>query len=134
MTTMTSAVDAVRRSYEAFERGDIDAVVVDMDEEIEWHQAQGLPHGGTYRGLDAVRKAIFDPLDDEWWDDFRADPSEFIDAGDHVVVLGRYTGRAKATGRSLDVPFAHVWTFRDEKAVRFRQFLDTAGWVGALAP
>jgi ketosteroid isomerase-like protein len=134
MTTMTSAVDAVRRSYEAFERGDMEAVVADMDEEIEWHQAQGLPHGGTYRGLDAVRKAIFDPLDDEWWDDFRADPSEFIDAGDHVVVLGRYTGRAKATGRSLDVPFAHVWTFRDEKAVRFRQFLDTAGWVGALAP
>jgi len=134
MTTMTSAVDAVRRSYEAFERGDMEAVVADMDEEIEWHQAQGLPHGGTYRGLDAVRKAIFDPLDDEWWDDFRADPSEFIDAGAHVVVLGRYTGRAKATGRSLDVPFAHVWTFRDEKAVRFRQFLDTAGWVGALAP
>jgi ketosteroid isomerase-like protein len=133
MTTMTSAVDAVRRSYEAFERGDMEAVVADMDEEIEWHQAQGLPHGGTYRGLDAVRKAIFDPLDDEWWDDFRADPSEFIDAGAHVVVLGRYTGRAKATGRSLDVPFAHVWTFRDGKAVRFRQFLDTAGWVGALA-
>jgi ketosteroid isomerase-like protein len=133
MTTMTSAVDAVRRSYEAFERGDMEAVVADMDEEIEWHQAQGLPHGGTYRGLDAVRKAIFDPLDDEWWDDFRADPSEFIDAGDDVVVLGRYTGRAKATGRSLDVPFAHVWTFRDGKAVRFRQFLDTAGWVGALA-
>ena len=133
MTTMTSAVEAVRRSYEAFERGDMEAVVADMDEEIEWHQAQGLPHGGTYRGLDAVRRAIFDPLDEDWWDGFRADPTEFIDAGDQVVVLGRYTGRAKATGRALDVPFAHVWTFRDGKAVRFRQFLDTAGWVGALA-
>jgi ketosteroid isomerase-like protein len=134
MTTMTSVVDTVRRSYEAFARGDLEAVVADMDDEIEWHQAQGLPHGGTYRGLDAVRRAIFDPLDEEWWDSFRADPTEFIDAGDQVVVLGRYTGRAKATGRPLDVPFAHVWTFRDGKAVRFRQFLDTAGWVGALAP
>jgi ketosteroid isomerase-like protein len=26
----------------------------------------------------------------------------------------------------------HIWTLRDGKAVRFRQFLDTAGWVAAL--
>ncbi len=39
---------------------------------------------------------------------------------------------AKRTGRRLDVPFVHVWTLRDGKAVRFRQFLDTAGWVEAL--
>ena len=26
-----------------------------MDPEIEWHQAQGLPHGGLYHGLDEVR-------------------------------------------------------------------------------
>jgi ketosteroid isomerase-like protein len=134
LTTTTSAVEAVRRSYAAFERGDMESVVADMDDEIEWHQAQGLPHGGTYRGLAEVRSSIFDPLDDEWWDDFRADPAEFIDAGDRVVVLGRYTARAKATGSALDVPFAHIWTFRDGKAVRFDQFLDTAGWVAALAP
>lgn len=106
--------------------------MADMHAEIEWHQAQGLPHGGTYHGLEAVRRAIFDPLDEEWWDEFRADPDEFIDAGDRVVVLGRYTGRAKATGRVLDVPYAHVWTFRDGKAVEFRQFVDTAGWNAAL--
>ena len=85
----------MRRSYEAFARDDIDGVVADMDPDIEWHQAQGLPHGGVYRGLDEVRRAIFDPLDDEWWDDFSADPDEFVDAGESVVVLGRYTGRAR---------------------------------------
>jgi ketosteroid isomerase-like protein len=110
----------------------MDAVLADMDEEILWEQAQGLPHGGTYHGLPAVRRAIFDPLDKEWWDEFHAVPHEFIDAGEEVVVLGRYTGRAKTTGRTLDVPYAHVWTFRDGKAVRFRQFVDTAGWNAAL--
>jgi uncharacterized protein len=126
-------VDAVRRSYEAFARDDLDAVVADMHEDIERHQAQGLPHGGYYRGLADVRRAIFEPLDEEWWDEFSADPDELIDAGEHVVVLGRYRGRAKETGKPLDVPFAHIWTFRDGKAVRFRQFLDTAGWVEALS-
>ncbi len=122
----------VRRSYEAFERGNLDAVVADMDEDIVWEQAQGLPHGGTYNGLGAVRRSVFDPLDAEWWDDFSAEPSEVVDAGEHVLVLGRYRGRAKATGRRLDVPFAHLWTLREGTAVRFRQFLDTAGWCQAL--
>jgi ketosteroid isomerase-like protein len=126
-------VEATRRAYEAFSAGDIDRVVADMDPEIEWHQAQGLAHGGLYRGLDQVRRAIFDPLDEQWWDEFSADAEEFLDAGDHVVVLGRYRGLAKRTGKRLDVPFVHVWTYTGGKATRFRQFLDTAGWVEALA-
>jgi uncharacterized protein len=127
-----SSVDLVRQSYDAFARGDLDGVMADMHTDIEWHQAQGLPHGGYYRGLDEVRRNIFDPLDVEWWDEFTATPDEFLDAGSEVVVLGRYRGVAKRTGKRLDVPFVHVWTVRDGQAVRFRQFLDTAGWVGAL--
>lgn len=123
-----SAVDAVRRSYEAFARGDLAAVVADMHDDIEWHQAQGLPHGGLHRGLDAVRAEIFDPLEGDWWDSFSAEPDEFLDAGGEVVVLGRYRGRAKRTGKELDVPFVHIWSFRAGKAWRFRQFLDTDGW------
>jgi ketosteroid isomerase-like protein len=128
-----SAVDLVKRSYAAFELGDLDGVLGDMDPRIEWQQAQGLPHGGTYHGVDEVRKNIFDPLDEEWWDEFSAVPTEFLDAAGEVVVLGRYRGRAKGTGKQLDVPFVHVWTVRGEKAVRFRQFLDTAGWIEALS-
>ena len=127
-----AAVDLVRRSYDAFARDDMDAVMADMHPEIEWHQAQGLPHGGLYRGLDEVRRNIFDPLDEQWWDEFTADPDEFLDAGSEVVVVGRYRGIAKATRKQLDVPFVHIWTVRDNKAIRFRQFLDTAGWVNSL--
>ena len=128
-----SDVDAVRRAYDAFARDDMDAVVADMHPEIEWHQAQGLPHGGLYRGLDAVRAAVFGPLSDEWWDEFAADPVELLDAGGEIVVLGRYRGRAKGSGKPLDIPFVHVWSFREGKAWRFRQFLDTAGWIDALS-
>jgi ketosteroid isomerase-like protein len=112
----------------------MERVVADMHPEIEWHQAQGLPHGGLYRGLAEVRRNVFDPLGESWWETFGADPDEFLDAGDQVVVLGRYRGVAKATGKRLDVPFVHVWTLADGRAIRFRQFLDTAGWVEALAP
>jgi ketosteroid isomerase-like protein len=127
-----SNVDIVKRSYDAFSRHDMDGVMGDMHPEIEWVQAQGLPHGGTYRGLGEVKRNIFDPLDQEWWDAFTADPDEFLDAGPQVIVIGRYRGTAKATGKQLDVPFVHIWTLEGEKAIRFRQYLDTAGWVGAL--
>jgi ketosteroid isomerase-like protein len=127
-----AAADIVRRSYAAFERGDMDAVMADMHPDIEWHQAQGLPHGGLYRGLDEVRRNIFDPLDEEWWDEFTAVPDEFLEAGDQVVVIGRYRGTAKETGKQLDVPFVHIWSMSGDQAIRFRQYLDTAGWVAAL--
>jgi ketosteroid isomerase-like protein len=126
-------VEIAKSSYEAFGRGDLDGALAMMDGDIEWHQAQGLPHGGVYKGLGNVRAAIFDPLDEEWWEDFDATPTEFLGGGDHVVVLGRYTGRGKKTGALLDIPFAHVWRFRDGRAVRFHQFTDTRGWVKALA-
>lgn len=125
-------LEIVKRSYEAFDRGDLDAVLADMDPQIEWHQAQGLPHGGLYRGIDEVRRNIFDPLDESWWDGFTASPDEFLAAGDQVVVVGRYRGTAKQTRKQLDVPFVHIWTIRDGRAMRFRQYLDTAGWVEAL--
>jgi uncharacterized protein len=128
-----SNVDLVRRSYEAFARNDMDGVLGDMHQDIAWEQAQGLPHGGVYHGLDEVRRNIFDPLDRDWWQEFAADPVDFLDTGETVTVIGRYRGIAKGSGKRLDVPFVHVWTLRDGKAVRFRQFLDTAGWVEALS-
>lgn len=134
MTAHAENLAAVRSSYEAFGRGDLDGAMAMMDDGIVWHQAQGLSHGGIYHGLPAVRAAVFDPLDEQWWEDFDATPSEILAGDDHVVVLGRYTARAKGTGKPLDVPFAHVWKFADGKAVRFHQFTDTRGWVDALAP
>lgn len=103
-----SNVSIVRRSYDAFARDDMDAVAADLHDEIEWQQAQGLPHGGTYRGLDEVRRSFFDPLDRDRWSEFSAEPDTLLDAGDEVVALGGYRGVAKRTGRCLDVPFVHV--------------------------
>ena len=123
----------VRSSYEAFGRGDLDGALAMMDEEIVWHQAQGLPHGGVYHGLATVREKVFGPIDERWWDGFDAVPTEVIGCEEGVVlVLGRYTATAKESGKPLDVPFAHVWRFANGRAVRFHQFTDTRGWTDAL--
>ena len=52
-------------------------------------------------------------------------PDEFLDAGDNIVALGHYSGKYKESGKSMKVPFAHVWTLRDGKIVKFVQYTDT---------
>jgi ketosteroid isomerase-like protein len=40
-------------------------------------------------------------------------------------VLGKYSGKYKATGKSMQANFAHVWKMQDGKAAQFIQYVDT---------
>jgi len=77
----------------------------------------------TLSTLDSV-KQVYLRLGTEW-NGFAAMPDEFIDAGDTVVTLGKYSGTYKATGKHFQADFAHVWRVRDGKAYRFTQYVDT---------
>ena len=129
-------VDLVRSIYEAFAAGDVAAVLGAMSEDMVWNEAENFPYadGNPYRGPQAILGGVFARLGTEW-DGFAALPEEFLDAGDTVVVLGRYRGTHKATGKPLDAQLAHVWRVSDSKAVAFQQYTDTlaaARAVGAV--
>ena len=68
------------------------------------------------------------------WDAFTVTPEEWLDAGNHVVVLGTYTGTHKATGRSsTSTQFAHVWAVKVPRVLRFQQFTDTKQFAEVVA-
>ena len=119
------SVDVVRGVYEAFGRGDVAAVLGAMADDVEWHEAEGMPYGGVYRGGQAVAENVFGPVMRDI-PNFAVSPEELIGSGDTVAVVVRYTGTGQATGKQLDLPVVHVWDVRDGKVVRFRQFIDTA--------
>jgi hypothetical protein len=127
-------LEIVRRSYDAFNRGDYEAVLKAIDPEIEWEEPDisGLAFSGEHHGRDHLVEKVFQPVRREV-DDLDVVAEEFLDAGDHVVVLGRYNGHGRDTGITLDAPFAHVWTMRSGKAVRHRDYYDTANWLRSLA-
>jgi hypothetical protein len=60
------------------------------------------------------------------FDGFTVHAKAFHDAGEVVVVEGRYTGTHKKTGRPLDAQICHVWTIRNGRIAKFQQYLDTA--------
>jgi len=117
-------LNAVKAVYAAFATGDIPTVLGSLSPDIAWTEAEGFPYGGTYHGPRAVLEGVFMRLGSEW-DGFAAVADEFIDGGDTVVVLGKYSGKYKATGKSMHVNFAHVWKMQDGKATQFIQYVDT---------
>ena len=116
--------DVIKQLYEAFAKGDVPAVLATFDERISWTEAEGFPHGGTYVGPNAVLENVFMNLGSEW-EGFSAVPEKFVDGDDVIVALGNYTGKYNATGKSINVPFAHVWTLSDGRIAKFVQYTDT---------
>lgn len=117
-------LEMVKNLYELFALGDAASLLESLDENISWTEAEGFPYGGTYIGHKAVVNNVLKKLATEW-DVYLVVPDEFLDAGNRIVVLGNYSGTYKRTGKSMNVPFAHVWTIENGKATKFVQYTDT---------
>lgn len=118
-------VDRMRGIYEAMARGDFWGVGAVIDPEIEWEWSSnmaGLTGVAAYHGFAGVEAATRDWF--EAWDWFRQEGLEFIEAGDDVIVLTRQHGRPKGSEREVESTGAEVWTFRGDKAVRFKAYDD----------
>lgn len=116
--------EMVQDWYDALASGDGDRIQGALADDIEWNEAEGFPYGGTYRSPEAVMENVIGPLGAEW-SGFEADPDQFLDCGERVVVLGTYRGTYDATRKSFEAPFAHVIEVRDGLFQRFDQFTDT---------
>jgi hypothetical protein len=125
-------VRIVQRAYEAFGRGDVETVLGLMDEHVEWVSPgpPDLPTAGTRRGRQQVA-AFFQALTDVS-EIQRFEPGTFVAQGDQVIVLGEETGRIKATGRVLELSWAHAFTFRDGRIARMVEYMDTSAIVAEL--
>ena len=124
----------VQGMYDAFGRGDIGAVLAALDADIEWWEAENFIYADNnpYVGPDAVLQGVFARIGGEW-EGFSVSPKEVLDAGDTIVGHGHYSGKFRNTGRDVRAQFAHVFSFRDGKIVKFQQYTDTAQFKAAVA-
>ena len=118
-------VEAFKRAIDAYNRRDIDAVLEEIDPEVEWLGAvQTLVEGKAkvYRGHAGVRQWVRDI--DETLADIRLEFFEIRDLGDRLVASGRLRARGKASGAETESPFACVVDSKNGKATRVLSFLD----------
>ena len=124
-----SNVEAVQSLYRAFLKRELMTILSLVDPGIEIRQSESVPWGGSYKGLGGL-KDFFGKLLDHV--DSKVEFTEWIEAGDAVVAIGRSQGTVKANGNSFDIAVVHIWHLRDGKAVKFEPYIDTAAMMKAL--
>lgn len=126
----------VEKMWDAFQRGDVDAMRGVSHEDIVIVQPPELPDSRSYVGHEGVQEAVGD-----WprqWEDFRLDVLESIDVGKgKVVSVTRHRGRGAASGIEVDAIIAYLLTITDDKVERIEMFtskaqaLEAAGLSGS---
>ena len=126
------SVALIRNVYDAFARGDLAAAFKDFHPKIEWREAENFTYadGNPYIGPDRVLEGVFARLGADF-DDFKVMPQEFVGNDNTVVTLGRYHGRVRSTGKTVDARFAHVWRVEGNQIRGFEQLTDTAQFNNA---
>ena len=118
---MTSAnVDIIRRGLDAYNRGDVEAVLETADPDIEFIPLRSLVVGGSYRGHEGIRR-FFEDLDEEWETRVIGD-ADFREREDSVLLLGEFEAKGKASGMQVHSPVAWLFDLRAGKVVRMRAY------------
>jgi ketosteroid isomerase-like protein len=113
-------VEVVRRWFELFSRGRMEAALRYVDPAIETIEGAELPGAASYSGHAGLAMAY-----DHWagqWDDLRIELKELIDAGSDVVAVTRHHGTGRASGAAVQALVAYVFTVEHGKLVRLRIF------------
>jgi ketosteroid isomerase-like protein len=100
--------------------------------DVELHQADALPYGGTWHGHEGM--ARFFLAMSRTWEVFDLVEQEFLATGETAVVLTRVRARARATGRELAFPILQTIRIRDGRIAEVRPFYwDTRAIADACA-
>ncbi|AVS89005.1 DUF4440 domain-containing protein [Paracidovorax avenae] len=121
---MSSNLELIRRTYEGSSEENGRNLLAVLHPQVEWTEAEGFPYAGTYVGVEALMAGVFSRLAGEWIG-YRAQVHTYLADGDRVAAFGVYSGTYKATAKSMQAPFAHLYEIRDGKIVRMNQYVDT---------
>ena len=124
----------VQEAYAAFGRGDVQGILSLLTDDVDWEAVVGagpkVPTRGPRRGKNQVGqffKQVGESIDFK-----KFEPREFVAQGDKVVALGYYEGVAKSTGRSWKSDWVMVFTLKNAKIARFREYADVVAMTAAF--
>ena len=123
-------IRTVWRSYEALNRGDVDAALEALDPDAVWRDSPELPGGGEFRGREALQRFLGDFLAE--WRDFHQRIEDTVAAGDRVAVVIRLSATGRASGIAVDTRYAHLWTMRGGLGVRVDAYRDPDAGLRSL--
>ena len=118
-------VEVIKAFYAALGQGDYDRVETLLEEDFTLYQAESLPYGGSYRGVEGVQAffGVFFGV----WQRFRSEEVEYFELDEErVLALSRVIATTRA-GEEIDMPMAQLFRVKNQKLAEARPFYwDTA--------
>jgi ketosteroid isomerase-like protein len=121
-------LEVFKRAYlvanEAFNRQDFEAAFASFDPDFVWETIGGAPGPERTQGrpgtIDGFRELIAE------FPDWHVEPQEFIEAPEAILVRNIGTATGGKSGVPVRQRFTQVWSFRNGRPARVREFVDHA--------
>jgi len=127
-------IEVVQRLYEAYGKGDIDAVLANLADDVDWAAeaaSNSVPWYGTYRGKAEVPHFFKEIGSNVEVTEFT--PLSFTSNDTDVIVAVRWAYTVRSTGKHAAMLMQHWWSFRDGRIATFRGSEDTEQSAAAFA-
>jgi uncharacterized protein len=127
-------VEIVTSLVEAWNGADMEAILTLFDPDCEVSFPPEVPEPGPFQGHAELRNWAEGFL--AAWESHHAEVVELTVEGDLVLAMLHLTGRGSGSGIVMDETDAHLFTLRDGKIMRWRNFsqrseaLEAAGLSG----
>ena len=118
-------VETFKRAVDAYNRRDLDALLRELDPEVEWRSAILMPLGRearVHRGHEGVRdgvQVVYEALAE-----FQVAYSEVRDLSNRIVGIGRVRMRDRHNGGETESPLISVIDVKNGKGIRVWNYLD----------
>ena len=112
-------VEAFKRAVDATNRGDVEAVLKDLDPDVEFHAFMEELLGGegrVYTGYAGVREFFRDFS--EHFDQLHWEYPDIRDLGDRVLAIGTFRARGRGSGAEVETPLGVLTDFENGIATR----------------
>jgi ketosteroid isomerase-like protein len=119
------SVEAFMRGTEAYNRRDVDALLEELDPEVEWHSALLIPFGAgaiISRGHAGVREVLREVY--EVLAEIHLGYTEIRDLDERIVGVGRIRTKGRQSGVVTETAFGTVSDMKDHRSIRIWTYLD----------
>jgi ketosteroid isomerase-like protein len=126
-------IEAVQRLYDAYGRGDVDAVLAELADNVDWSAeaaSTSAPWYGKFQGKSEVPRFFKEIGSSVEVTEFT--PLSFTSNDTDVIVAVHWAFTVNATGKSAAMNMHHWWRFANGKIVFFRGSEDTEQTAAAF--
>jgi ketosteroid isomerase-like protein len=123
-------VELARQAYGAYNREGINGILEYLDPAVEWRNPTESPNAGVFVGPEGVLE--WQRMVNDAFEEMQFEPERIEELPDgRVLAMVRFRFRAPTDEVTVEVPIAHLITWRDGKATALSMYTSEAAALEA---